>query len=149
MTGYDLISKENKTSRRNRNSRAECFHESKIKEQLNQTSGWNTSHYSFIKCCSYLSFLCKVADRLFSSFGQDILDALYWTATEPKERKRDSIGVIPHFIMAVFYVCILLVTKRQKMIRFSCLIDLSVLVIMLILLVLQLGCFQALNLCSV
>lgn len=49
-----------------------------------------------------------MADRLFSSFGQDILDALYWTATEPKERKRDSIGVIPHFIMAVIYVCILL-----------------------------------------
>ncbi|CAB1325609.1 unnamed protein product, partial [Coregonus sp. 'balchen'] len=46
----------------------------------------------------------SVADRLFSSFGQDILDALYWTATEPKERKRDSIGVIPHFLMAVFYV---------------------------------------------
>lgn len=49
-----------------------------------------------------------MADRLFSSFGQDILDALYWTATEPKERKRDSIGVIPHFFMAVIYVCILL-----------------------------------------
>ncbi|XP_014067339.2 transmembrane anterior posterior transformation protein 1 homolog isoform X1 [Salmo salar] len=48
--------------------------------------------------------MLQVADRLFSSFGQDILDALYWTATEPKERKRDSIGVIPHFIMAVFYV---------------------------------------------
>ncbi|CAJ1059094.1 transmembrane anterior posterior transformation protein 1 homolog [Xyrichtys novacula] len=48
--------------------------------------------------------MLEVADRLFSSFGQDILDALYWTATEPRERKRDSIGVIPHFIMAVFYV---------------------------------------------
>uniref|UniRef100_H3D684 Transmembrane anterior posterior transformation 1 n=1 Tax=Tetraodon nigroviridis TaxID=99883 RepID=H3D684_TETNG len=48
--------------------------------------------------------MLEVADRLFSSFGQDILDALYWTATEPKNRKRDSIGVIPHFIMAVFYV---------------------------------------------
>ncbi|KAM9850190.1 transmembrane anterior posterior transformation protein 1 homolog [Aulostomus maculatus] len=48
--------------------------------------------------------MLEVADRLFSSFGQDILDALYWTATEPKERKRDSIGVIPHFLMAVFYV---------------------------------------------
>ncbi|KAF0040022.1 hypothetical protein F2P81_008257 [Scophthalmus maximus] len=47
--------------------------------------------------------MLEVADRLFSSFGQDILDALYWTATEPKERKRDSIGVIPHFFMAVFY----------------------------------------------
>ncbi|XP_074529385.1 transmembrane anterior posterior transformation protein 1 homolog isoform X2 [Halichoeres trimaculatus] len=48
--------------------------------------------------------MLEVADRLFSSFGQDILDALYWTATEPRERKRDSIGVIPHFLMAVFYV---------------------------------------------
>nr|XP_057920637.1 transmembrane anterior posterior transformation protein 1 homolog isoform X2 [Doryrhamphus excisus] len=53
----------------------------------------------------YIIFnMLEVADRLFSSFGQDILDALYWTATEPKERKRDSIGVIPHFLMAVFYV---------------------------------------------
>ncbi|KAG7518148.1 transmembrane anterior posterior transformation protein 1-like isoform X2 [Solea senegalensis] len=53
----------------------------------------------------YLIFnMLEVADRLFSSFGQDILDALYWTATEPKERKRDSIGVIPHFFMALFYV---------------------------------------------
>lgn len=52
--------------------------------------------------------LCRqVADRLFSSFGQDILDALYWTATEPKEKKRAHIGVIPHFLMAVLYVCIL------------------------------------------
>ena len=49
----------------------------------------------------------QVADRLFSSFGQDILDALYWTATEPKEKKRAHIGVIPHFLMAVLYVCIL------------------------------------------
>lgn len=53
-------------------------------------------------------FSLQVADRLFSSFGQDILDALYWTATEPKERKRAHIGVIPHFFMAVLYVCILL-----------------------------------------
>ncbi|KAM7053402.1 transmembrane anterior posterior transformation protein 1 homolog [Acridotheres tristis] len=48
--------------------------------------------------------MLEVADRLISSFGQDILDALYWTATEPKERKRAHIGVIPHFIMAVLYV---------------------------------------------
>lgn len=53
------------------------------------------------------NFSLQVADRLFSSFGQDILDALYWTATEPKERKRAHIGVIPHFLMAVLYVCIL------------------------------------------
>ncbi|XP_048032376.1 transmembrane anterior posterior transformation protein 1 homolog isoform X2 [Megalobrama amblycephala] len=48
--------------------------------------------------------MLEVADRLFSSFGQDILDALYWTATEPKSQKRAHIGVIPHFFMAVFYV---------------------------------------------
>ncbi|TMS23831.1 transmembrane anterior posterior transformation protein 1 homolog [Larimichthys crocea] len=48
--------------------------------------------------------MLEVADRLFSSFGQDILDALYWTATEPKEKKRAHIGVIPHFLMAVLYV---------------------------------------------
>ncbi|XP_015239378.1 PREDICTED: transmembrane anterior posterior transformation protein 1 homolog [Cyprinodon variegatus] len=48
--------------------------------------------------------MLEVADRLFSSFGQDILDALYWTATEPKEKKRAPIGVIPHFLMAVLYV---------------------------------------------
>uniref|UniRef100_A0A1A8H120 Transmembrane anterior posterior transformation 1b n=1 Tax=Nothobranchius korthausae TaxID=1143690 RepID=A0A1A8H120_9TELE len=48
--------------------------------------------------------MLEVADRLFSSFGQDILDALYWTATEPKEKKSAHIGVIPHFLMAVLYV---------------------------------------------
>ncbi|XP_051505818.1 transmembrane anterior posterior transformation protein 1 homolog isoform X6 [Myxocyprinus asiaticus] len=48
--------------------------------------------------------MLEVADRLFSSFGQDILDALYWTATEPKSQKRAHIGVIPHFFMAIFYV---------------------------------------------
>ncbi|KAM3622797.1 uncharacterized protein V6R79_003287 [Siganus canaliculatus] len=48
--------------------------------------------------------MLEVADRLFSSFGQDILDALYWTATEPKQKKRAHIGVIPHFLMAVLYV---------------------------------------------
>ncbi|KAF3852466.1 hypothetical protein F7725_005821 [Dissostichus mawsoni] len=38
--------------------------------------------------------MLEVADRLFSSFGQDILDALYWTATEPKEKKRAHIARI-------------------------------------------------------
>lgn len=60
----------------------------------------STNHLLLLLCC-------QVADRLFSSFGQDILDALYWTATEPKEKKRAHIGVIPHFLMAVLYVCIL------------------------------------------
>lgn len=49
----------------------------------------------------------KVGDRLFSSFGQDILDALFWTATEPKNSRREHFGVLPHFLIAVFYVRIL------------------------------------------
>lgn len=49
-----------------------------------------------------------MADRLFSSFGQDILEALFWTATEPKDRKREHVGVIPHLILAIIYVSILL-----------------------------------------
>jgi hypothetical protein len=50
--------------------------------------------------------LFQVADRLFSSFGQDILDSLFWTATEPRGRKREHIGVLPHLVLAIFYVCI-------------------------------------------
>ncbi|XP_022799090.1 transmembrane anterior posterior transformation protein 1 homolog [Stylophora pistillata] len=48
--------------------------------------------------------MLEIADRLFSSVGQDILDALFWTATEPKDRRREHIGIIPHFVMAVVYV---------------------------------------------
>ena len=46
----------------------------------------------------------QVGDRLFSAFGQDTIDALFWTATEPKNRKRHHIGVIPHFILTITYV---------------------------------------------
>lgn len=66
---------------------------------------------------SFPSLCRQVADRLFSSFGQDILDALYWTATEPKEKKRAHIGVIPHFLMAVLYVCILKNITDIKMVK--------------------------------
>ncbi|KAI8512546.1 Transmembrane anterior posterior transformation protein 1 [Branchiostoma belcheri] len=53
----------------------------------------------------YIIFnMLEVADRLFSAVGQDILDALFWTATEPRGRKRDHFGVIPHFLMAITYV---------------------------------------------
>ncbi|KAK2712174.1 hypothetical protein QYM36_011015 [Artemia franciscana] len=45
-----------------------------------------------------------VADRLCSVFGQDIVDALFWTATEPRGRKREHLGVIPHFILAFVYI---------------------------------------------
>ena len=49
----------------------------------------------------------QVADKLFTSFGQDILDALFWTATEPRSRRREHVGVLPHLLLAIVYVCIL------------------------------------------
>jgi len=53
----------------------------------------------------YIIFnMLEVGDRLFSAFGQDTVDSLFWTATEPKNRKRDHAGVIPHFILTVVYV---------------------------------------------
>ncbi|XP_023213836.1 transmembrane anterior posterior transformation protein 1 homolog [Centruroides sculpturatus] len=61
---------------------------------------------SVIKLYIFFNML-EIADKLFSSFGQDILDALFWTATEPRGRKREHIGLVPHLIMAVCYVCIL------------------------------------------
>jgi hypothetical protein len=42
----------------------------------------------------YLMYnMIEVADRLFSAFGQDTIDALFWTATEPRGKKREHIGV--------------------------------------------------------
>ncbi|XP_035213401.1 transmembrane anterior posterior transformation protein 1 homolog [Stegodyphus dumicola] len=53
----------------------------------------------------YIMFnMLEVADKLFSSFGQDILDALYWTATEPRGRKREHFGLIPHLSISLVYV---------------------------------------------
>merc|ERR1719450_1233455 len=53
----------------------------------------------------YLMYnMIEVADRLFSAFGQDTIDALFWTATEPRGKKREHIGVIPHVLLAVSYV---------------------------------------------
>ncbi|XP_041980140.1 protein TAPT1 homolog [Aricia agestis] len=48
--------------------------------------------------------MLEVGDRLFSAFGQDTIDALFWTATEPRGRKREHLGVIPHLIFAMIYV---------------------------------------------
>ncbi|OWF51710.1 transmembrane anterior posterior transformation protein 1 homolog [Mizuhopecten yessoensis] len=50
--------------------------------------------------------MLDMADRLFSSFGQDILDSLYWTAMEPRDKKRQHFGVIPHLLLAILYVII-------------------------------------------
>ncbi|XP_071506645.1 transmembrane anterior posterior transformation protein 1 homolog [Diadema antillarum] len=48
--------------------------------------------------------MLEVADKLFSSVGQDILDALFWTATEERDKKRDHLGIVPHLLMAIIYV---------------------------------------------
>lgn len=58
---------------------------------------------SVIKLYIFFNML-EIADRLFSSFGQDILDALFWTATEPRGRKREHLGLLPHLMMAIGYV---------------------------------------------
>ncbi|KAE9552984.1 hypothetical protein FO519_003788 [Halicephalobus sp. NKZ332] len=46
--------------------------------------------------------MLEVADKLFSSFGQDVLDALMWTATE-KEGKRKFLSSILHLFFAIAY----------------------------------------------
>merc|ERR1712223_268868 len=51
--------------------------------------------------------MLEVGDRLFSALGQDTIDALFWTATEPRpngRRKREHIGVLPHFLLTIIYV---------------------------------------------
>ncbi|ESO95163.1 hypothetical protein LOTGIDRAFT_82778, partial [Lottia gigantea] len=50
--------------------------------------------------------MLDVADKLFSGFGQDILDAMFWTATEPRDRKREHVGTLPHFLLSIIYVII-------------------------------------------
>ncbi|XP_073955572.1 protein TAPT1 homolog isoform X2 [Choristoneura fumiferana] len=53
----------------------------------------------------YIFFnMLEVGDRLFSAFGQDTIDALFWTATEPRDRRREHLGVIPHLLFAMIYV---------------------------------------------
>ncbi|XP_021921300.1 protein TAPT1 homolog isoform X2 [Zootermopsis nevadensis] len=58
---------------------------------------------SVIKLYIFYNML-EVGDRLFSAFGQDTIDALFWTATEPRDRRRQHLGVIPHLFFAVAYV---------------------------------------------
>lgn len=56
---------------------------------------------SIIKLYIFYNML-EVGDRLLSAFGQDIIDALFWTATEPKDCSK--IGVVGHFLIAICYV---------------------------------------------
>lgn len=57
---------------------------------------------------SVLFLLFQVMDKLVSGFGQDVLDSLYWTAVEPRGRKREHFGTLFHLIFAIVYVSILL-----------------------------------------
>jgi hypothetical protein len=50
-------------------------------------------------------FPSQIADRLFSSIGQDTLDALFWTAAAPRQKRR-IVTIIFHFGLASVYVCI-------------------------------------------
>ena len=58
---------------------------------------------SVIKLYLFYNML-EVGDRLFSAFGQDTIDALFWTATEPKDKKRQHVGLVPHFLLTITYV---------------------------------------------
>jgi len=61
---------------------------------------------SVIKLYLFYNML-EVGDRLFSALGQDTIDALFWTATEPRpngRRKREHLGVLAHFLLTIVYV---------------------------------------------
>lgn len=65
---------------------------------------------SVIKLYIFYNML-EVGDRLFSAFGQDTIDALLWTATEPRSKSKSvhsqHLGTLPHLLFALVYVCIL------------------------------------------
>lgn len=58
---------------------------------------------SVIKLYIFYNML-EVGDRLLCAFGQDTIDALFWTATEPKERSRNRLSLLGHIVFALFYV---------------------------------------------
>ncbi|ERL87191.1 hypothetical protein D910_04591 [Dendroctonus ponderosae] len=57
---------------------------------------------SVIKLYIFYNML-DIGDRLLISLGQDTIDALLWTATEPRGRKREHLGLIPHLFLAIIY----------------------------------------------
>jgi hypothetical protein len=58
---------------------------------------------SIIKLYMFYNML-EIGDRLLSAFGQDIIDALFWTATEPRTSNRRHLSVFAHFFFAVLYL---------------------------------------------
>lgn len=73
---------------------------------------------SVIKLYIFFNML-EVADKLFSSFGQDILDALLWTATEPRRRRAHRrLGLLAHLTLALAYVllhCLLVMLQATTL----------------------------------
>jgi hypothetical protein len=72
---------------------------------------------SVIKLYIFYNML-EVGDRLFSAFGQDTIDALLWTATEPRARSRSAhakhLGTLPHLLFALTYVRILCLSSCRR-----------------------------------
>lgn len=58
---------------------------------------------SIIKLYMFYNML-EIGDRLLSAFGQDIIDALFWTATEPRTASKRHLSVFAHFVFAIIYV---------------------------------------------
>jgi hypothetical protein len=48
--------------------------------------------------------MLDVAERLLSTIGHDVMEALLWTATEPKKPKY---LVLPHLFFSIVYVCMI------------------------------------------
>lgn len=60
---------------------------------------------SIIKLYMFYNML-EIGDRLLSAFGQDIIDALFWTATEPRKANKRHLSVYVHFVFAIIYVLV-------------------------------------------
>lgn len=66
----------------------------------------NIKSQEVIKLYIFFNIL-EVIDKLLSTVGCDILDTLFWTATEPvnyQDRNRQRLGIISHLITAIIYV---------------------------------------------
>ena len=69
---------------------------------------------SVIKLYIFYNML-EVGDRLFSAFGQDTIDALLWTATEPRTQssRRHNLGMLTLLGFTIVYVRILLLIDQH------------------------------------
>lgn len=66
----------------------------------------NIKTQSVMKLYIFFNML-EVFDKLMSTFGCDILDALFWTATEPvdyRDKNKQRFGVLSHLLAAILYV---------------------------------------------